>query len=68
MPEIGDRRGRAYPLDIVLTILHVSLRESGRFFKLPGKERSARHGTGNMDSFHIYDVAAGTRRLIEVPH
>jgi predicted metal-dependent enzyme (double-stranded beta helix superfamily) len=22
----------------------------------------------NMDSFHIYDVAAGTRRLIEVPH
>lgn len=22
----------------------------------------------NMDSFHIYDVAAGTRRLINVPH
>ncbi len=22
----------------------------------------------NMSSFHIYDVAAGTRRLIEVPH
>jgi 3-mercaptopropionate dioxygenase len=22
----------------------------------------------NMDSFHIYDVAAGTRRLIDVPH
>jgi hypothetical protein len=22
----------------------------------------------NMDSFHIYDVPAGTRRLIDVPH
>ncbi len=22
----------------------------------------------NMNSFHIYDVAAGTRRLIDVPH
>lgn len=22
----------------------------------------------NMDSFHIYDVAAGTRKLIDVPH
>jgi predicted metal-dependent enzyme (double-stranded beta helix superfamily) len=22
----------------------------------------------NMDSFHVYDVAAGTRRLIDVPH
>jgi 3-mercaptopropionate dioxygenase len=22
----------------------------------------------NMDSFHIYDVASGTRRLIDVPH
>jgi len=22
----------------------------------------------NMDSFHVYDVAMGTRRLINVPH
>jgi len=22
----------------------------------------------NMDSFHIYDLAAGSRRLIDVPH
>lgn len=22
----------------------------------------------NMNSFHIYDVAAGTRRLIDMPH
>jgi hypothetical protein len=46
VPDFVEECGRRYPFDIVLTILHISLRESGWFFKLPGKERLAWHGTG----------------------